>query len=156
MYLQDILPNINRNLDHGLIMENGACVDTNEKYADFIGTGPVDNLEELSFYFPAEVGELSEDSEIFLVYAVEFKDLIFTTNMERIRPELFKCSGFKHVYIIDPETEEVLFHSEKFHCAPHSLCDDELWNMFASAYEMDQFSAMEDPLFFDPDVNLDW
>ena len=172
--LRDIFPDMNKELDNGLVIENGVCIDYEEFQNKYLGieTRTIESLEDVDdaeWFFPAEVIELGEKNDIFFWNPLQnINNVVFTTNLRRIQPELFKCRGFKHLYFIDPETEEILFHSEKFYNEDKDdgLCYDDLWNEFCERYNSESFikspaAALANPWFYDPEVNtwsdsMDW
>jgi hypothetical protein len=109
------------------------------------------DAHEISWYFPARIKEITDD---FLFNSNSDNILVFTTNLKKIESDIFYCRGFRHVYIIDPETEEVLFDSEKFR-QPYEfdkLCNLDLWKEFVKEYNEDQNKAMNNPKYYDFDV----
>ena len=172
--LRDIFPDMNKELNNGLVIENGVCIDYEEFQNKYLGieTRTIESMEDVDdaeWFFPAEVIELGEKNDIFFRNPLQnINNVVFTTNLRRIQPELFNCRGFKHLYFIDPETEEILFHSEKFYHedTDDGLCYDDLWNEFCERYNSEGFikspaAALANPWFYDPEVNtwfdsMDW
>ncbi len=168
--LNDIFPNMDRGLGHQLVIENGVLTDW-EPQDEYLGIDIIppdedfDNQECVSWLLPAEVTEIGDHSGMFCDSGRGngMDTLVFTTNLKTLNPKHFGNSGFKHVYIIDPETEEVLFHSEKFcNKGEHEwLRDDKLWIEFTKRYNEWPAVAMANPWFYSPEVNdqfeaMDW
>ena len=168
--LNDIFPNMDRGLGHQLVIENGVLTDW-EPQDEFLGFDIIppdedfNNQECISWLLPAEVTEIGDQSGMFCdsVRGNGMDTLVFTTNLKTLNPKHFGNSGFKHVYIIDPDTEEVLFHSEKFcNKGEHEwLRDDKLWIEFTKRYNEWPAVAMANPWFYSPEVNdeyeaMDW
>ena len=157
MNLRDIFPHLNKNQDNGLVIKNGICTDWydyQEKLLDVDSSSLPDGgilVENDNWFLPSEVLEIDKDNDIF-TSDDGFNTLVFTTNLRRIDPSIFKCRGFEHVYIIDAETEDVLFSSEKFYLDDPNgqLKDDELWNEFVKSYNEWPAVAMANPCFFNP------
>ena len=168
--LNDIFPNMDRGLGHQLVIENGVLTDW-EPQDEYLGIDIIppdedfNNQECISWLLPAEVTEIGDQSGMFCdsVRGNGMDTLVFTTNLKTLNPKHFGNSGFKHVYIIDPDTEEVLFHSEKFcNKGEHEwLRDDKLWIEFTKRYNEWPAVAMANPWFYSPEVNdqfeaMDW
>lgn len=172
--LKDIFPKINRERNNGLVIDNGICLEYEDLQDDYLGiethmVEKVEDVDDAEWFIPGEVVEFDEHNDIFFHNIFQdINNVVLTTNLRRIQPEIFKCNGFKHLYFIDPETEEVLFHSEKFQPVDKKdrqsydeLCDDELWNEFCNSYNKWSAAALINPWFYDPEINssydsMDW
>ena len=158
MKLSDLFPKMNKNQSNGIFAKNGICMDIDtQTHLSYLGI--LDNVKttnDMSFYFPSDIVEIDEDTNYFNTPGQEYNNLVITTNMKRISPYIFMCMGFKNVYIIDSDTEEVVFHSEKFRCGIFEfLANDDLWIWFCDDYGKDPIATINDPIYYDPNVDLE-
>ena len=139
--LRDIFPDLDDSLPTGLIIENGALSEIESDYYDFIGDDS-DN----KFYFPPEVERFDEEFEHFIDgFDWVIEDFVVTTNLKEI-PQEFEIRGFENFYIIDSETKETVFYTNRF-LIPDEVSDGllyalDLFSEFANEYEKDPEKAM--------------
>ena len=126
--LYDIYPNLDETEDSGLVIADGNCssVADYKQHQRFLGSSG-DNL-----YFPENVtsitGDVDFDDEIevgFDFIGTIFDNCVITTNCTDIDAPIFQCGGFKHFYVVDAETKEVVFYSDEFDFDHEFIVNDE-------------------------------
>lgn len=137
--LGDIFPELNETFVNYMTISEGICSDIDYSgYLDAIGDG------QLSFYFPPEVKGMDHDTNMFNMPGTILDNLVITTNMD-LYPLLFMCRGFRNFYVIDPDTKNVVFKTNKFICANDlmfiGLIDEFEW--FCDDFNEDHQQAFE-------------
>ena len=134
--LKDLLPNLNENAPSGLKIINGSIKKLDfSKHIAFAG-----EPRKFVLYCPPEVTVFD--------YFINFPDsdidiFIITTAVKIIDPGEFAVYGIDHFYIIDEETKEVLFYSDKFSGSGLRLLHEKkTFINFADAYNENQNKAM--------------
>lgn len=148
--LSDIFPNLNEDFIHYMSIRNGVCYEIDYNgYLDAIGDG------QLSFYFPPEIKGMDHDTNMFNMPGTILDNLVVTANIE-LYPLLFMCRGFRNFYIIDPDSKQIIFKTNKFICANDlmfiGLIDEfeEFCDNFNDDYELaiEKFNEAEEEEWF--------
>lgn len=141
--LADIFPNLDESLPNGLIIEDGLLLGIKSEYYDFLG----DDSDHSRFYFPPEVEGLDNDFDYFEDgYQWTIDGFVITTNMKGISAYDYSILGFKNFYIIDAETKETVFYTNRFLVPDEAgdgfVYDIKLFTEFADDYYKDQYKAI--------------
>ena len=140
--LRELLPDLNESLPNGLIIEDGVLqedIDFNAYYK-FLGVKPGS-----CFYFPPEVEEIDEIMYVFSEYGETIDTLIITTNLKTIPHYGFNVLGFENFYIIDADTKETVFYTNRFLLPEDTsagLDELDLFVDFVDDYEKDLNNAI--------------
>lgn len=149
--LKEIFPHLDETLPNGLIIEDGVLMDIDSGYYDFLGDHSYER-----FYFPPEVESFAEDFDIFTDnYDWAVEDFVLTTNFKEIPcgwHNSFEIRGFENFYIIDADTKETVFYTNRFLIpdevsSENHLYELELFRNFADEYEDDQNAAIHNPKY---------
>lgn len=140
--LKEILPNLDESLPNGLIIEDGILRDFDSGYSDYLGA-----VEGDVYYFPPEVEGFDKDFDYFEDgYQTVIDDFVITTNIKDIPVYSFGILGFENFYIIDADTKETVFYTNRF-LVPDEVCDGLVFDLnlffeFAKDYYEDPYKAI--------------
>ncbi len=152
--LTEIIPKLDESLSNGLVIENGILKDIADQDAYIAYTGQKDSGSGSPYfppvvYIPPEVIEFDEDFNYFNCPGAYVETFVITTNMKMIT-DVFFMRGFENFYIVDADTKEVVFYSDKF-LVPEgsydfvSFIDEFAW--FLDDYANDPLEAIKDSEF---------
>ena len=146
--LKEIFPDLDENLPNGLDIEDGILRDFDSEYYDFLGDDSNDR-----FYFPPEVESFDEDFAYFTDnYEWIVEDFVVTTNLKSLPKDFFfGIRGFEHFYIVDANTKETIFYTNRFlipdEVSEYVLYDLDLFSDFVDDYEDDPSAAIHNPKY---------
>lgn len=107
--LGELLPNLKEGTPNGLRIENGILKEINyEEYGPYLG----DDADSI-FYFPPEVTKFDHSLNDFNSPWSSVETMIITTAMKEIE-DIFFIRGFENFYIIDADTKDVVFYTDRF------------------------------------------
>lgn len=150
--LKEIFPHLDESHPNGLIIEDGVLMDIESEYYDFLS----DDSSDEKFYFPPEVESFDEDFDYFAEnYDLIVEDFVITTNFKEIPRgwnNSFEIRGFENFYIIDADTKETVFYTNRFIIPDEVSSENHLYelgllNDFADEYEDDQSAAIHNPIY---------
>lgn len=118
--IYDIFPGIDFSKDTGLLLlEDGSAVGIDyKKHLAFLGTEEnnlffINSVTAISSDVVEERTETAGDQVGFDFYSTLFKNCVITTNVSTMEP-IINCEGFEHFYVVDADTNEVVFHTTDF------------------------------------------
>jgi len=142
--LKELLPNLKEDAPNGLKTDNGVLKEINyEEYVPYLG-----DVDGSIYYFPPEVTKFDWDLNDFNSPWEPVDTLIITTAMKEIE-DIFFIPGFENFYIIDADTKDVVFYTDRF------IFPDDVDRMvgytmfgdFIDDYSKDQNSAIHNPVY---------
>ena len=106
--LAEIFPNMDVSKDNGLVVtDDGELVKCIWKqHDDFLG-------EKDGFFLPSNVVSIDHDINSFNSPGYVFNKFVITTNVEDFPSFCWYISGFKFFYIVDADTNQVVYASEE-------------------------------------------
>ena len=140
--LKELLPNLKEDAPNGLNIVNGVLKEIDyEEYCTYLG-----DEENSFFYFPPEVTQFDYCLNDFNSPWSSVGTLIITTAMREIK-DIFEIRGFENFYIIDADTKNVVFYTDRF-IFPEDVDSTVGYTLFGSFimdYNKDQNSAIHNP-----------
>ena len=142
--LKELLPNLKEDAPNGLKTDNGVLKEINyEEYVPYLG-----DVDSSIYYFPPEVTKFDWDLNDFNSPWDSVDTLIITTAMKEIE-DIFFIHGFENFYIIDADTKNVVFYTDRF-IFPDDvdrMVGYTLFGDFIDDYSKDQNSAIHNPVY---------
>lgn len=142
--LKELLPDLKEDAPTGLKIDNGVLKEINYKeYGPYLSSA-----ENSVFYFPPEVTQFDYGLNDFNSPWGSVKTLIITTAMKEIK-DIFMIRGFENFYIIDENTKNVVFYTDRF-LFPEDVSEmvgRTLFGEFVYDYNKDQNGAIHNPKY---------
>ena len=107
--LSEIFPNMDSSKDNGLVLNDGKEFITYNwrQHKEFLG-------EDSCVFLPANVVAFNPDSSTFNCIGAMVEKFVITTNMEQFESINIMIDGFKYFFIVDAETNKVVYSSKEF------------------------------------------
>ena len=138
--LKELLPDLKEDAPNGLKIVKGVLKEINyNEYRPYLGD------DGSTFYFPPEVTKFDINLNDFNSPWGSVETMIITTAMKEI-VDVFMIRGFDNFYIIDADTKDVVFYTDRF-VFPEDVIRTvgyTLFGNFIMDYKKDQNTTMND------------
>ena len=107
--LMDIFPNMDVSQNDGIVTQDGTILESidEKQHERYLG-------EPDCVFLPGYIVSINSHTNEFNAPGYTYNKFVITTNLfDGFDTDCFCCRGFRHFYIVDAETNKVLFASEE-------------------------------------------